>query len=143
MAKTANINLRIDPKIKDQAEIIYDELGLTLADAINIFLKKSISEGGLPFDLKKTSADIEREMVAREARLVMYGSLASQNSDSLKNMLEDQDIAALEKFTKELPTAPVEAPKTLKEEIPVRKYAQDVEQVKEDNFFILSTDSLD
>ncbi len=140
MAKTANINLRIDPKIKEQAEIVYDKLGLTLADAINIFLKKSITEDGLPFDLKKTSLQIEQEMIAKEARLVMYGSLASQNADSLKNMLEDQDISALEKFVKELPAVQTTASDNVRSESPLRRYTEDVAQKKEDDFIILSTD---
>ncbi len=140
MAKTANINLRIDPKIKEQAEIVYDKLGLTLADAINIFLKKSITEDGLPFDLKKTSLQIEQEMIAKEARLVMYGSLASQNADSLKNMLEDQDISALEKFVKELPAVQTSASDNVRSESPLRRYTEDVAQKKEDDFIILSTD---
>ncbi len=140
MAKTANINLRTDPKIKEQAEIVYDKLGLTLADAINIFLKKSITEDGLPFDLKKTSLQIEQEMIAKEARLVMYGSLASQNADSLKNMLEDQDISALEKFVKELPAVQTSASDNVRSESPLRRYTEDVAQKKEDDFIILSTD---
>ena len=53
MNKTASISLRIEPETKSLAEKIYNNLGITLADAINIFLKRSIAEGGLPFELKQ------------------------------------------------------------------------------------------
>ena len=44
MAKTANINIRIEPEIKNSAEKLFSNFGITLTDAINIFLHKSIME---------------------------------------------------------------------------------------------------
>ena len=42
MAKTANINVRIDPKTKASAEQLFSSFGITVTDAINIFLHKSL-----------------------------------------------------------------------------------------------------
>ena len=53
MAKTANINIRIEPETKATAEKLFSSFGITITDAINIFLNKSIMEGGLPFELKQ------------------------------------------------------------------------------------------
>ncbi|WP_019129054.1 type II toxin-antitoxin system RelB/DinJ family antitoxin [Enorma massiliensis] len=52
MAKIASISMRVNPRIKAEAESIYGSLGMTLTEAINIFLHKSILEGGLPFDVR-------------------------------------------------------------------------------------------
>ena len=52
MAKSANINVRIDPETKKRAEDLFSSFGITITDAINIFLRKSIMEGGLPFDVR-------------------------------------------------------------------------------------------
>lgn len=41
--------MRIDDEIKEQARILYDELGLDLTTAITLFLKQSIREQSLPF----------------------------------------------------------------------------------------------
>ena len=57
MAKTANINVRIDPEIKADAEKLFASFGITVTDAITIFLRKSIMEGGLPFDMKLPQAE--------------------------------------------------------------------------------------
>ncbi|MGP1494560.1 MAG: type II toxin-antitoxin system RelB/DinJ family antitoxin, partial [Streptobacillus sp.] len=38
MAKT-NLNIRTDKDIKDQAEVIFSELGLNMTTAINMFLR--------------------------------------------------------------------------------------------------------
>ncbi len=38
--------------VKDQAEEIFNELGLNMTTAINMFLRTAIREHGIPFDLK-------------------------------------------------------------------------------------------
>lgn len=51
MAAT-NLNIRTDKAIKEQAEQIFNELGLNMTTAINLFLRTAIREHGIPFDLK-------------------------------------------------------------------------------------------
>jgi len=46
------VNIRMDEKVKSQAELIFDDLGLNMTTAINMFIKKVIRENGIPFDLK-------------------------------------------------------------------------------------------
>jgi DNA-damage-inducible protein J len=55
MAKTAYISVRIDPKIKEEAEKILKELGLTVSEAITLLFRQIILHNGLPFkvDLPK------------------------------------------------------------------------------------------
>jgi DNA-damage-inducible protein J len=52
MAKTANLFMRVDPQIKAKAQTIYLRYGLSVTDAINVFLHQSINVGGFPFDLR-------------------------------------------------------------------------------------------
>ena len=49
---TTNLNIRIDKDIKDQAEEIFNELGLNMTTAVNMFLRTAIREQGIPFVLK-------------------------------------------------------------------------------------------
>ena len=49
---TTNLNIRTDKEIKDQAEVIFSELGLNMTTAINVFLRTTIRENGIPFELK-------------------------------------------------------------------------------------------
>jgi len=48
----AIIMARIQPQIKADAAAVYARWGISLSDAINIFLAKSIEVGGLPFDMR-------------------------------------------------------------------------------------------
>lgn len=48
----ANVNIRVDDKLKKEAEYILSELGLTLSAATNVFYKQIVRFGGIPFELK-------------------------------------------------------------------------------------------
>ena len=48
---TTNLNIRTDKDIKDQAETIFNELGINMTTAINMFLRATIREYGIPFEL--------------------------------------------------------------------------------------------
>lgn len=52
MAKTTNLYVRIEPGIKEQAELILGQLGIPLSNAVNIFLKQVVIQRGIPFDVK-------------------------------------------------------------------------------------------
>ena len=67
MAKTANITIRIDPETKANAEQLFSSFGITVTDAISIFLHKSIMEGGLPFAVKQPRFNAETETAIDEA----------------------------------------------------------------------------
>lgn len=48
---TAKININTDVETKQEAEKIFNALGLNMTTAINVFLKKTIQYKGIPFDL--------------------------------------------------------------------------------------------
>jgi len=59
MAKTATMTIRLDPKVKNAAESIYALYGMSLSEAVNIFLHKSLVVKGLPFDLRPSVGTLE------------------------------------------------------------------------------------
>jgi len=52
MSKTATINMRIEPEVKAQVEELYAHFGMSVTDAITMFLHISLIVGGLPFDVR-------------------------------------------------------------------------------------------
>lgn len=52
MSKTANLYVRIEPELKEQAESILSALGIPASNAINMFYKQIILQRGMPFELK-------------------------------------------------------------------------------------------
>jgi DNA-damage-inducible protein J len=55
MGKTTNLNIRIDKDLKEEAEIFFGELGLNMTSAFNIFVRQSLRQGKIPFELSLTS----------------------------------------------------------------------------------------
>ena len=87
---TTNLNIRTDKEIKEAAEKIYSSLGLNMTTAINMFLRASIRESGIPFDLKlnvpsdETIKSIEEgRMIAKDTNVKSY-----DNMDDLRKALE-------------------------------------------------------
>lgn len=91
MAKTAAISMRVDPEVKSNAESIFESLGLTLAEAINIFLHKSIMEGGLPFDVRQPRYNLATEWAMKEARDIMSGKVDAEGFSSTEAMFDSLD----------------------------------------------------
>ena len=52
MAKSANLYARIEPDVKEQAEMILTALGISASNAITMFYKQIILNNGLPFEVK-------------------------------------------------------------------------------------------
>lgn len=49
---TTNISIRMDADWKAQAEALFNELGMNLTTAFNIFVYRSLREGGIPFKVR-------------------------------------------------------------------------------------------
>jgi DNA-damage-inducible protein J len=55
MAKTDTLHIRIEPSVKEKAEETLSELGLSISDAINVFLRQVIINDGIPFEIRKAN----------------------------------------------------------------------------------------
>ena len=56
MGKTSNIYVRVEPNIKEQAEIVLEQLGIPMSNAVSIFLRQVVMQNGLPFEVKLPSS---------------------------------------------------------------------------------------
>ena len=54
MAKSEIHTLQIDSSLKEQAEALFSSLGMTLEEAVTLFLEASILHGGFPFPVDQT-----------------------------------------------------------------------------------------
>ena len=87
---TTNLNIRTDKEIKEAAEKIYSSLGLNMTTAINMFLRASIRESGIPFDLKLDIPNDETIKAIEEGRRIAKDKSvkAYDNMDDLRKALE-------------------------------------------------------
>lgn len=54
--KTGTFQMRINPDVRQEVEKVYAAYGLSLTDAINVFIQQSLNESGLPFLLSPENA---------------------------------------------------------------------------------------
>lgn len=50
---TTNIQVRVDPVLKAEAEQLFSDIGLDMPTAIRLFLKQSVVNNGIPFALER------------------------------------------------------------------------------------------
>ena len=93
MPKTATFQFRINPKVRERVEAVYAGCGLTLTDAINIFIQQSINVDGLPFVVTRRSKVAKREQAVN--RLMSEISLGEASAEA-GNWISESDI--LEEF---------------------------------------------
>ena len=82
MAKTATIRARTDESLKHEVESIFERIGLTTSQALNIFYRQIVMHNGLPFDVsipnkvtKKTIND------ARNGKIKTFSSVDALFND--------------------------------------------------------------
>lgn len=56
---TTNINVRVDSALKQEAEALFNDLGLNMSSAINMFLRSAINHDGIPFEVKRSMPNAE------------------------------------------------------------------------------------
>jgi len=88
--ETTNLNIRTNKEVKLAAEKIFEELGLNMTTAINIFLRQTIRENGIPFDLKLNIPNNITISALEEGRKLAFDKTAKgyTNMDDLKAALD-------------------------------------------------------
>ncbi len=86
MAKTTNLNIRVEEELKFKAEAIFAELGLNMSTAMNIFLRYSVRYGGIPFDLRIEKPNVETLAAIED---VNHNRNMSKTFDSVSALIED------------------------------------------------------
>lgn len=66
MEKTATLNLRVNPTLKEQAEGVLRQLGIPMTTAIDMFLNQITLVGGIPFPvtLPKAPANLNADLMS-------------------------------------------------------------------------------
>ena len=87
---TTNLNIRTEKAIKDQAESIFNELGINMTTAVNMFLRTALREHGIPFELKLDVPNDSTVAAIEEGRKLMADQAAPRYSsmEELKAALE-------------------------------------------------------
>ena len=89
MQKTASLNIRLNPKTKSDAEALFANFGITITDAISMFLNQSLLVGGLPFSVRLPSFSAETFAAMREAKAIASGEIPAKTYNSARELFEE------------------------------------------------------
>ena len=73
MGETINVTIRLDREVKEQAESMFNDFGMNLSTAFNIFARQSLRQGKIPFEIydpfysEKNQAELSRRIAEVEA----------------------------------------------------------------------------
>ena len=100
MAKSVNMSVRVDPELKEQAEIILDQLGMNMNGTINMFLNQIVREKRVPLNL---SLNTEQSILSdiRLSRLERENGIEGVDA---RDLLEEMKRIVAEAETKEVNT---------------------------------------
>lgn len=79
--KTDSFRFRINPELREQVENIYAKCGLSMTDAINVFLQQSLNSGGFPFSVSEDNAELVRAKAL--SRLMKELTAAEQSGEPM------------------------------------------------------------
>lgn len=88
MAKTDTLHIRVEPKVKKQAEETLNDLGLSITEAVNVFLNQVILNQGIPFEIKKPKLNKETIQAIEDTK---KGKNLSKTFDNVDKMFEELD----------------------------------------------------
>jgi len=89
--KTATLNMRIEDSKKKDAEELFSTLGLTLPQAINMFIAQSLLVGGLPFESRLPRYNKETEAAMEEARAISEGKIKAKSYKNAAELFKELD----------------------------------------------------
>lgn len=87
-ATTAMVHVRIDEKIKAQAAETLSSMGLTVSDAVRVFLTRVVADKELPFALKAPN-ESSRSAIAEADQIVRSRRARFTTADALLNGLQE------------------------------------------------------
>ena len=89
--KTASFNMRIEEQKKAEAEALYRTLGMTLPQAVNMFITQSLLVGGIPFDVRLPRFNLETEEAMKEAKDIASGKVNAKVYHSVEELFRELD----------------------------------------------------
>jgi DNA-damage-inducible protein J len=89
----AQVSIRVNDQLKEQADNLFSRLGMSLSGAVNIFLTQSVRRGGLPFAVTLEESDpfyseTNKAWLREGDRQLAEGRVKTFTMDELDDMFE-------------------------------------------------------
>ena len=88
MAKTDTLHIRVEPSVKQKAEKTLNDLGLSITEAVNVFLNQVILHDDIPFEIRKPRYNRTTTKAIKDTK---KGKNLSKTFDNTDEMFKELD----------------------------------------------------
>lgn len=85
MAETT-LKIKIDKDLKEQAEAAFDEMGMSISTAFNVFIRQTLRQGKIPFEITLSASNKDTMQAMKD---VDDGVNLSKSFDSVEELMGD------------------------------------------------------
>lgn len=89
MAETTNFSVRMDKQVKQESEALFQDLGMNLTTAINVFLRQAVRAGGFPFEIKVDQPNRETLLALLESERIANNPNTVKHYTNVEEALEE------------------------------------------------------
>jgi DNA-damage-inducible protein J len=96
MADTTNLSIRLDRELKDEADQIFNAMGMSLTTAITVFVRQAVRQKKIPFEISLSDSE-GRTIVMRDAMAAserIWRNAARNGTDKISLDEIDAEITA-------------------------------------------------
>lgn len=82
------INIKTDAALKKQAEDLFNDLGMNMTTALNIFMRQAVRENRIPFEITRNPYSLEQAVSDSRTKKNLHGPYKT-GAEAVESMLED------------------------------------------------------
>ena len=86
--ETTNFTIRLDTRVKTEAEKLFNDLGMTLSGAFNIFLHQALLVQGLPFPVRKEHPN-KKTLAAMKEAIALANDPDAETFSTVTELMRD------------------------------------------------------
>ncbi|MDR1134414.1 MAG: type II toxin-antitoxin system RelB/DinJ family antitoxin [Synergistaceae bacterium] len=97
LPETTNLSIRIDRGLKDEADKVFNALGMNLTTAITVFVRQAVRQKKIPFEIALNTDDAGQRITMSEAMAVserIWQASVKNGTDKMTTEDIDAEIAA-------------------------------------------------
>ena len=90
MAETTNLNIRIDKDLKERAEAVFADMGMSMTTAFNIFVRQTLRQGKIPFEIYAAPfySDSNMRALGNSIKQSGQGKVVVKSMDELEQLAD-------------------------------------------------------
>ncbi|MDR2087943.1 MAG: type II toxin-antitoxin system RelB/DinJ family antitoxin [Clostridiales Family XIII bacterium] len=90
-SETTNLSIRMDKALKEQAENLFSELGMNMTTAFNIFVRQSVRQGKIPFEISLGKPNAVTQAALQEIEDMRQDKIPKQSS-SVADFIKEMNV---------------------------------------------------